>query len=91
MGSVLVAGALVLIPGVPLGYFVLIVNVIAVLALPPALLFLVLLSNDKAVMGEHTNSPLSNVAVIAVTVVLVIAGLGFGLTTVFPHLLGGGS
>jgi Mn2+/Fe2+ NRAMP family transporter len=91
MGSVLVAGALVLIPHVPLEYFVLIVNVIAVLALPPALLFLVLLSNDKAVMGEHTNSPLSNVAIIAVTVILVIAGIGFGLTTIFPHLLGGGS
>ncbi|MGA2766566.1 MAG: divalent metal cation transporter, partial [Spirochaetia bacterium] len=91
MGSVVLAGALVLIPNVPLEYFVLIVNVIAVLALPPALLFLVLLSNDRAVMGEHTNSRLSNVAILTVTVILVIAGLGFGLTTIFPHLLGGGS
>jgi len=81
----------VLIPNVPLEYFVLIVNVIAVLALPPALLFLVLLSNDRAVMGEHTNSRMSNVAILTVTVILVIAGLGFGLTTIFPHLLGGGS
>ena len=90
ISSVVVAGALVLIPGAPLEYIILIVNVIAVLAMPPALLFLVLLSNDPKVVAEHTSSPLANVAIIAVTVVLVLAGLAFGVTTLFPNLLGGG-
>ncbi len=90
LGSALAAGALVLIPHAPLTYFVLIVNVIAVLAMPPALLFLVLLSNDPAVMGEHVNSRWANMAIIMVTAVLVLAGLGFGLQTVFPKLFGGG-
>jgi hypothetical protein len=38
------AGAIVLIPGLPLVYVVLLVNVVAVLAMPPALVFLFMLS-----------------------------------------------
>ncbi len=90
LGSACAAAALVLIPHVPLVYIVLIVNVIAVLAMPPALLFLVLLVNDPEVMGEHVNSRVANISIIAVTALLVLAGLGFGLQTVFPALFGGG-
>ncbi len=43
---------LVLIPGIPLVYIVLLVNVIAVLAMPPALLFLYMLVNDREIMGD---------------------------------------
>jgi Mn2+/Fe2+ NRAMP family transporter len=68
---------------------VLTVNVIAVLAMPPALAFLLLLVNDPEVMGEHVNGFWANVAGVAVTVLLIIAGLGFGLATVFPKWLGG--
>ncbi len=46
------AGGLVLIPGIPLVYIVLLVNVIAVLAMPPALLFLYMLVNDREIMGD---------------------------------------
>jgi Mn2+/Fe2+ NRAMP family transporter len=90
LGSAFAAGALVLIPGAPLEYIILVVNVIAVLAMPPALLFLVLLCNDHEVMGEHTTGRWGNIAVWTVTVLLVLAGLGFGLMTVFPKLFGGG-
>ncbi len=89
MGSAFAAGALVLIPNVPLTYIVLIVNVIAVLAMPPALLFLVLLVNDPEVMGPHVNGRWANIGAITVTVLLILAGLGYGFVTVFPTLLGG--
>ena len=46
------AGAIVLIPGLPLVYVVLLVNVVAVLAMPPALVFLFMLANDREVMGD---------------------------------------
>lgn len=84
-----VAAALVLIPGAPLEFIVLTVNVIAVLAMPPALVFLLLLVNDREVMGEHVNGLWANAAGMVVTVLLIVAGLGFGLATVFPQLLGG--
>ena len=89
LGSACAAAGLVLIPGAPLEFIVLTVNVIAVLAMPPALLFLLLLVNDREVMGEHVNSFGQNLAGITITVLLVLAGLGFGLATVFPRILGG--
>jgi Mn2+/Fe2+ NRAMP family transporter len=89
IGSACAAAALVLIPHFPLEFVVLTVNVIAVLAMPPALAFLLLLVNDREVMGEHVNGIWTNAAGVAVTVLLICAGVGFGLATVFPKLLGG--
>jgi Mn2+/Fe2+ NRAMP family transporter len=82
-----IAATLVLIPNAPLVFIVLIVNVIATLAMPPAIVFLLLLVNDREIMGEHANGRLSNFFGIAVTVFLVLAGLIFGITTVFPQLI----
>ncbi len=89
LGSACAAAALVLIPRFPLEFIVLTVNVIAVLAMPPALAFLLLLVNDRDVMGEHVNGFWANLAGVTVTVLLVCAGIGFGLATVFPKWLGG--
>jgi Mn2+/Fe2+ NRAMP family transporter len=89
LGSTCAAAALVLIPHAPLEFVVLTVNVIAVLAMPPALAFLILLVNDRDVMGEHVNGFWENAAGIVVTVLLVGVGIAFGVTTVFPKLLGG--
>jgi Mn2+/Fe2+ NRAMP family transporter len=89
-GSALAAGAIVLIPHAPLEFIVLIVNVIAVLAMPPALLFLLLLVNDRQVMGERVNSLWLNIAGISVTVSLIAAGVGYALTVVFPQLFSAG-
>jgi len=82
LGSACAAAALVLIPHAPLEFIVLIVNVIAVLAMPPALVFLLLLVNDREVMGEYVNGFWANAAAIGVAIVLVVAGLGFGIATV---------
>jgi Mn2+/Fe2+ NRAMP family transporter len=81
-----IAAALVLIPHMPLFFIILIVNVIAVLAMPPAIVFLLLLVNDREIMGEHANKFLTNFFGISVTVLLVLAGLVFGITQVFPNL-----
>jgi Mn2+/Fe2+ NRAMP family transporter len=89
LGSASAAAGLVLIPRFPLEFVVLTVNVIAVLAMPPALAFLLLLVNDREVMGEHVNGFWTNLAGITVTVLLIVAGLGFGVATVFPRWLGG--
>ncbi len=81
----LAAAAIVLIPGLPLVYVVLIVNVIAVLAMPPALLFLYLLANDREIMGDLVSPPLANVVTGLVVLVLVAAGVLFGLSIIAPH------
>jgi Mn2+/Fe2+ NRAMP family transporter len=88
LGSACVAAVLVLVPRFPLEFVVLTVNVIAVLAMPPALAFLLLLVNDRDVMGEHVNGIWANIAGVVVTVLLICAGIGFGIATVFPHWFG---
>jgi Mn2+/Fe2+ NRAMP family transporter len=81
------AAGLVLIPGIPLVYIVLVVNVIAVLAMPPALLFLYMLVNDHEIMGDLVSPTWANVLALAVVVILVAAGLLFGISVVAPHAL----
>jgi Mn2+/Fe2+ NRAMP family transporter len=81
------AAALVLIPGIPLVYIVLLVNVIAVLAMPPALLFLYMLVNDREIMGDRISSPWANALALGVVVILVAAGLLYGVSVIAPHVL----
>jgi Mn2+/Fe2+ NRAMP family transporter len=81
------AAGLVLIPGIPLVYIVLVVNVIAVLAMPPALLFLYMLVNDREIMGEFVSPLWANVLALGVVLVLVAAGLLFGISVIAPHTL----
>jgi Mn2+/Fe2+ NRAMP family transporter len=81
------AAGLVLIPGIPLVYIVLVVNVIAVLVMPPALLFLYMLVNDREIMGNLVSPAWANVLALSVVVILVAAGLLFGVSVVAPQAL----
>jgi Mn2+/Fe2+ NRAMP family transporter len=80
------AAAIVLIPGLPLVYVVLVVNVVAVLAMPPALVFLFMLVNDKEVMGDLVSPLWANLLTAGVVLILTAAGILFGLTILFPNL-----
>ncbi|MFZ0734151.1 MAG: NRAMP family divalent metal transporter [Candidatus Sulfotelmatobacter sp.] len=87
------AAGLVLIPGIPLVYIVLLVNVIAVLAMPPALLFLYMLVNDREIMGDLVSPTWANILALGVVLILIAAGILFGVSVVYPHalaLIGGG-
>ena len=85
-GTLIVTGAVVVIPHFPLEFAVLMVNVIAVLTMPPAIGFLLLLVNDKEIMGEHRNTHLLNVLGIGVGVFVSLAGVVYALTVIFPNL-----
>src|ERR1700735_5276919 len=80
------AAAIVLIPGLPLVYVVLIVNVVAVLAMPPALVFLFMLVNDKDIMGDLDSPPWANVLSTAVVFILTAAGVLFGISIIAPNI-----
>ncbi|HEY3780966.1 MAG TPA: NRAMP family divalent metal transporter [Fimbriimonadaceae bacterium] len=87
LAAAAISGTLVLIPNAPLVYIVLIVNVIATLSMPPAVVFLMLLVNDKEIMGKYANGRWSNVLGVGVTVLLILAGLFYAVVTIFPHRL----
>ncbi len=87
-GSSVLAAGVVLTPGMPLIQMVIIVNVIAVLAMPPALLFLLLIANDPAVMGPHRSGRAWNIAGVGVTVFLILVGLAYAGDVLFPNAFG---
>ncbi|TAM49185.1 MAG: divalent metal cation transporter, partial [Acidobacteria bacterium] len=62
VGMLLGAGAIVLIPGAPLIAITMFVQVAAVTLLPSALVFLILILNDPAFVGEHVNTRWQNIA-----------------------------
>jgi Mn2+/Fe2+ NRAMP family transporter len=80
------AAAIVLIPGLPLVYVVLVVNVIAVLAMPPALLFLFMLANDREIMGDLVSPLWVNVLATCVVLFLTLSGILFGVSIVAPNV-----
>ena len=86
--STLVAAAIVLIPGAPLLAMTLTVNVIATLLMAPALLFLLLLVNDREIMGGLANSWRANLAGGTIVAGISLVGVVYGVITVFPGLLG---
>ncbi|MBV8480728.1 MAG: divalent metal cation transporter [Actinobacteria bacterium] len=83
---VLLAATIELAPGVPLGAVTTIVQALAAVLLPGAAVFLLLLCNDKAVLGPWVNPRwLNALATLIVGTLLVLSGL---LMTVllFPHV-----
>ena len=79
------AAGIVLIPGLPLVFVVLVVNVVAVLAMPPALVFLYLLVNDKEIMGGVKSPRWMNGLALGVVLLLTAAGVLYGLSIVAPQ------
>jgi Mn2+/Fe2+ NRAMP family transporter len=80
------AGAIVLVPGLPLVYVVLLVNVIAVLAMPPALVLLFMLSNDREVMGDLVSPLWANILTTCIVLFLTLAGVLFGVSVIAPNI-----
>ena len=85
--SVIVAAAVVLIPHAPLLAITIAVNVIATLLMAPALVFLLLLANDRDVIGSLANGIKSNLLGGAIVVLITLMGTAYGLITVFPGLI----
>jgi NRAMP (natural resistance-associated macrophage protein)-like metal ion transporter len=83
---VVLAAAIVLIPGAPLGLITTAVQALAGLLLPSASVFLLLLCNDREVLGPWINRAWLNwVAGLIVGTLLLLSGILMA-TTLFPHI-----
>ncbi len=80
---VLLGGAIVLIPNAPLGLITLAVQALAGILLPSATVFLVLLCNDRAVLGPWVNSLWLNMVAAVIVGLLVVLSLILAATTLF--------
>ena len=85
-GLIVVAAALVLTPGTPLGLLTNLVQSLAGVLLPSATVFLLLLCNDQAVLGPWVNSRKLNVFTAAVIAVLVMLSVILTASVLFPSI-----
>jgi len=98
-GLLVVAAIIVVIPGSPLGLLTEGVQTLAGVLLPSATVFLLLLCNDRQVLGPWINGPKMNIFTAAVIAVLVMLSIVLTAAVVFPDItstailtiLGGGS
>ncbi|MDQ6822151.1 MAG: Nramp family divalent metal transporter [Actinomycetota bacterium] len=80
------AAAIVLIPGAPLGLITEVVQALAGVLLPSASMFLLLLCNDREVLGPWRNPAWLNVFATVIVAVLVLLSMILMATTIFPGL-----
>jgi NRAMP (natural resistance-associated macrophage protein)-like metal ion transporter len=85
--DLLLAGTVVLIPHAPLVLITLFVQVIATTLLPAALVFLILLLNDKKTMGGYVNTTWENIANISIVIGIIVTSTLYGISAVFDTLL----
>ena len=87
-----IAASITLIPNAPLGYLNLTVQVIATIFMPAAMLFLLLLLNDRGIMGNMVNKRWQNIIGFSMIGFLILMnglyGLSVALPSVFAHLVG---
>jgi Natural resistance-associated macrophage protein len=98
-GLIVIAAGLVLTPGAPLGLLTNAVQALAGVLLPSATVFLLLLCNDKAVLGPWANGRWLNIFTGGVIAVLVMLSIILTASVMFPEatnetvilaILGGG-
>ena len=82
------AAALVLTPGMPLGLITNAVQGLAGVLLPSATVFLLLLCNDKAVLGPWVNGRWINLLTGVVIVVLLLLSVILTAAVVYPSITG---
>ncbi|HLG68607.1 MAG TPA: NRAMP family divalent metal transporter [Acidimicrobiales bacterium] len=83
---VVLAAGVVLVPGAPLGLITTGVQALAGVLLPSATVFLLLLCNDREVLGPWVNRLWLNVVATVIVSVLLALSLALMVTTLFPGI-----
>ena len=79
IGVAALAGLVVLIPGTPLLAIALNANLLATVLMPPALVFLLILANDREIMGSNINSRTTNFLGVLITGLVTAAGSAYAI------------
>ena len=79
-----IAGAVTLLPGAPLGIITLAVQAMSGLMLPSTSIIVLLLANDRATLGPWVNPRWLNAVAVVIVGVLVVLSVVMMISTVFP-------
>jgi len=87
----LVAAVIILIPGAPLLSIALNANVLATVLLPVTLVFMIMLANDRELMGRWVNSAMLNRVAVVIVAFVAVAGAAYGIDSFLQtvHLIHG--
>ena len=90
VGVALLAATVILIPGAPLLSIALNANVLATVLLPVSLVLMLMLANDRGLMGKWANRRSTNVVGIAVIAFVGCCGAAYGIDSFLQtiHLIG---
>ncbi|MEB0002436.1 Nramp family divalent metal transporter [Cryobacterium sp. 10I1] len=88
-GLLVIAATVVLIPGSPLGLLTVGVQTLAGVLLPSATVFLLLLCNDKEVLGPWVNGKWLNLFTSVVVAILVMLSIVLTASVLFPDITAG--
>jgi Mn2+/Fe2+ NRAMP family transporter len=88
IGVVVIAAVVVLIPGAPLLSISLNANLLAVILMPAALVFLLMLANDRELMGPRANPTWLNLLGTLVAIAVALAGTSYAFIAAFNALTG---
>src|SRR2546421_5737789 len=81
---IVAAGGIVLIPGAPLGVITEAVQALCGIVLPLTTVFLLMLCNDREVLGPWTNPPWLRAFASVVVGILILLSVILTVTTIFP-------
>jgi Mn2+/Fe2+ NRAMP family transporter len=74
----IIAGAgVILVPNLPLVKISILSQVVNGVAVPPVLVFMLLLVNKKELMGDYVNSPVYNITAWATTVIMTVLSIAW--------------
>ncbi len=87
-----IAAAVILIPGAPLLSIALNANVLATVLLPVTLVFLIMLANDRQLMGRWVNKRWTNRVAITIVAFVSVCGTAYAVDSFLRaiHVIGGG-
>jgi Mn2+/Fe2+ NRAMP family transporter len=74
-GIIVIGAIIILIPNAPLIPIMLLSQVVNGVMLPPVLIFMLLLINNKEIMGEHTNSKAFDIIAWTTVVIMIVLTL----------------
>ena len=89
IGLLVFGSGILLIPGVPIAGVAIGTQTLDGILLPVMLVFIILLANDRRLLGKRCNGVIYNVIAIGLATVLTLLTAVLVLTTLFPRLLGG--
>ncbi len=85
-GLLVVAGTVTLLPGAPLGLITLAVQAMCGLMLPSTTIFVLLLCNDREVLGPWVNGRWLNVVATIIVTILVVLSITMMVSTLFTSV-----